>query len=85
MYAEPFTKVLGMVGCQITSKTLGIRPSESNCKYYKHVQRGQISHLQSDSYDNQYILYGAEKMQKIHHGDKMCLQLDRHDGLHVYL
>ena len=37
MYANPYTKVLGLVGCQVTSKMLGIGPSEINRKDYKHV------------------------------------------------
>ena len=41
LYAKPFTKFLGLVGCRVTSKIIGIGPSEINCKDYKHVQRGQ--------------------------------------------
>ena len=62
MYAMPFTKVLGQVGFQVTSKVLGIVPYGSNQKDYKHVHRGQSSRLQSDSYEKQYILYVTEKM-----------------------
>ena len=40
MYEKPFTKVLGLVGFQVTPKNIGIGPSESNCKDYKHVQNG---------------------------------------------
>ena len=32
MYLKPFTKFLGLVGCQVTSKILGIIPSERNWK-----------------------------------------------------
>ena len=64
MYAKPFTKVLGLVGCRMTSKILGIGPSEGNWKDYKHVQRSQRSRLQSDSSEKQAILYGASKMHK---------------------
>ena len=81
MYANPFTKVLGMVGCRVTSKILSIGTSERNWKYYKHVQRGQRSCLQSEFSEKQAILYGVAKMhKKFHHGNKMCAQLDRHDG-----
>ena len=64
LYAKPFIKVLGLVGYQVTSKFLGIRPSEINCKYYKHVQRGHRSRLQSDSSEKQAILYDVAKMYK---------------------
>ena len=64
MYENPFTKVLGLVGCQVTSKFLFIGPSESNWKDYMHVKCDQRSRLQSESSNNQYILYGAAKMHK---------------------
>ena len=64
MYANPFTKVLGLVGFRVISKILDIRPSEINWKNYNHVQRGQRSRLQSDSSEKQAILYGAAKMHK---------------------
>ena len=64
MYANTFTKVLGRVGCQVTSKIIGIGPSEINWKYYKHVQRGQRSSMQSDSSYKKDLLYGAEKIPK---------------------
>ena len=62
MYAKPFTKVLGLVGCRVTSKIIGIRPSEINREDYKNFQRGQRSRLQSDLSEKQAILYGAAKM-----------------------
>ena len=43
---------------------LGIGISEINWKYYKHVQSGQMSRLQSNSFEKQAILYGADKMHK---------------------
>ena len=64
LYEKPFTKVLGLVGFQVISKIIGLRPSEINWKEYKHVQRGQRSRLHSDSSKKQYILYGAAKMHK---------------------
>ena len=64
LYSEPFTKVLVLVGCQVTSKILGVGPSEINWKDYKHVQRGQRSCMKSDSSKNQDILYGTAKMEK---------------------
>ena len=64
MYAKPFTKFLGLVGCLVTSKIIGIGPSESNWKKYKHVQHGQRSRLQSDSSEKQAILYGMVNMHK---------------------
>ena len=64
MYAKPFTKVLGLVVCQVTSKILGIGPSEKKWKEYKHVQCGHMSCLQSDSYKNQAILYGVANLHK---------------------
>ena len=64
MYANPCAKVLGLVGCLVPSKILGIVPSEINWKYCNNVQRGQRSRLQSDSSDKQAILYGAAKMHK---------------------
>ena len=64
MYANPFTKVLGLVGCRMTSKNLGIGPSERNWKDYKHVQNGQSSSLQSESPEKKDIIYGAAKMHK---------------------
>ena len=64
MYANPFTKILGLVGFQVTSKSIGIKPSERNWKDYKNLKRGQRSLLQSDSPKNQDILYGADKMHK---------------------
>ena len=45
-------------------KIIGIGPSEINWKDHKHIQRGQRSRMQSDSSDNQSILYGAAKMHK---------------------
>ena len=33
----------------INIKIIHIKPSERNCKYYKHVQCGQRSRLQSES------------------------------------
>ena len=62
MYAKTFTKVPGLVGCRVISKILGIGTSKINSKEYKHVQRGQRSRMQSDSSDNQAVLYGATKM-----------------------
>ena len=62
MYAKPFTKLLVLVGCQVTSKNIGIRPSETIWKDYKYVQRGQRSRLQSDSSEDRDILYSAAKM-----------------------
>ena len=47
MYPNPFTKFLGLVGCRVTSKVLGIGTSEINWKEYKHIQRGQRSRLQT--------------------------------------
>ena len=32
LYAKPFTKVLGLVGCRLTSKIIGIGPYERNWK-----------------------------------------------------
>ena len=64
MYAKPPTKILVLIGCQVTSKILDIRPSEINWKDYKHVQCGKRSRLQSDSSEKQAILYGAENMHK---------------------
>ena len=63
MYAKPFTKLLVLVGCQVTSKNIGIRPSETIWKYYKHVQHGQRLRLPSDSSNKQDILYVAANMQ----------------------
>ena len=54
--------VLGLVGCRVISKILGIRPSEINGKDYNYFQHDQMSLMQSDSYDNQDILYGAANM-----------------------
>ena len=48
----------------MTSKILGIGPSEINCKDYKHVKRGQKSCLQSESSEKQAIIYGASNMHK---------------------
>ena len=64
MYAKPFTEVLGLVGCRVTSKIIGIGPSESNWDDCKHVQHGQRSRLQSDLSENRAILYGASKIHK---------------------
>ena len=64
LYVKPFTKVLVLVGCRVTSKIVGIGPSERNLKDYNHVQCGQRSRLQSDSSKKKAILYGAAKMQK---------------------
>ena len=72
MYAKPFTKFLGLVGCLVTSKIIGIGPSESNWKKYKHVQHGQRSRLQSDSSEKQAILYGAANMHKYFIMGKIC-------------
>ena len=33
LYANPFTKVLGLVGCRVTSTIIGIVISERNWKY----------------------------------------------------
>ena len=73
VYTIPFTKVLGLVGCQATSKILCIRPSERIWKDYKHVQRSQRSRLQSDSSEKQAILYGAAKMHKNSIMGKRCV------------
>ena len=48
----------------MTSKIIGIGTSERNWKDYKHVKCDQRPRLQSDSYGNQDILYGAVKMHK---------------------
>ena len=64
LYKNPFTKVLGLVDCQVTSKILGIGPSERNWNDYKYVQRVQRSHMQSNSSKKQAILYGAANMHK---------------------
>ena len=64
MYVKPFTKVLVLVGLRVTSKIIYIGYYESNFNDYNHVQRGNISRLQSDSSKNQAILYGTEKMHK---------------------
>ena len=64
IYAKPFTKVLGLVGCQVTSKIIGIGPSEINWKDYKHVQHFKRSFLQSDSSKKQDILHVAANMHK---------------------
>ena len=64
MYAKPLTKVLGLVGFRVTSKIIGIGPSEINWKDYKHVQRVKRSRLKSDSYDKQAILHGVAKTHK---------------------
>ena len=64
LYAKPFTKVLILVGCQVTSNILGILNYESDWKYYKHVKCGQSFHLQSYSFEKKAILYGAAKMHK---------------------
>ena len=64
LYAKTFTKVLGLFGCQVTSNILDIRNSGRNFKDYKNFQRGQRSHLRSDSSDKQAILYGAAKIHK---------------------
>ena len=45
-------------------KIIGIGPSERNCNDYTHVQHGQRSRLQSDSYEKQSILYAVENMHK---------------------
>ena len=62
MYAKPFTKILGLVGFRVKSKIPDIGTSEINWKDYRPVQRGQTSHLQSDSSKNQDVLYGSVKM-----------------------
>ena len=64
LYTNSFTNFLVLVGCRVTSKILGVGPSEINWKYYNHVQRGQSSCLQSDSSEKQSIFYGASKMDK---------------------
>ena len=64
MYAKPLTKVLGLVCCQVTSKIIFIRSSETNWKDYKHFQRDQRSRLQSDLSEKQAILCGAAKIHK---------------------
>ena len=45
LYAIKITKVLRLVGFRVTSKFLGIGPSERNWKENKHVQCGQRSCL----------------------------------------
>ena len=55
---------MGLVGCQMTSKIIGIRTSERNWKDCKHVQHGQRSRLQSDSLEKQAILYVTANMYK---------------------
>ena len=64
MYAKPFTKVLGLVGFRVTSKNIGIGHSERNWNDYKRVRCGQRSRLQSESPENQDILYGAAKIHR---------------------
>ena len=64
LYVNPFIKVMGLVGCQLTSIILGIVTSEIYWKYYNNIQHGQSSCLQSDSSKKQAILYGASKMYK---------------------
>ena len=48
----------------MTSKIIGVGPSEINWKDYKHVQIGLKSRLQSDSSEKQAIIYGVAKMHK---------------------
>ena len=74
LYAHPFTKVLGLVGCQVTSKIIGIRPSERNWKVYNHFQCGQRSRLHIDSSEKQAILYNAAKMHKNSIMGTICVQ-----------
>ena len=72
-FSNPFTEVLGLVGCQVTSKILGIGTFEINWKDYKHVQRGQRSRMQSDSYNKQAILHGAVNMYKHYIMGRICV------------
>ena len=73
LYAKPSTNILVLVGCRVTSKLLGIGPSERNQKDYNHVQRDQRSRMQRDSSENQAILYGAAKMHKNSVVGKICV------------
>ena len=73
MYAKPFTKVLRLLGCQVTSKMIGIVTSEINWNYYKHVQCVHRSRLQSDSSEKHAIFYGAANMHKNFIMGKRCV------------
>ena len=73
MYAKPFTKVLGLVGCQVTPKIICIGSSEKNRKNYNHVQLGQRSRLQIDASNKKAILYGAANMYKISFMGTRCV------------
>jgi hypothetical protein len=48
-YALPYTKVLGFVGCRVTSKTLGIGPCERSWGALKSIKTGQRLQINGES------------------------------------
>lgn len=56
-YALPYTKVLGFVGCRVTSKTLGIGPCERSWGALKSIKTGKRSAIKAESIEKRTILY----------------------------
>ena len=56
-YSLHYTKVLGFVGCRMTSKNAGIGMCERNWGYVKKIKSGKRSGLSGESTEKRALVY----------------------------
>jgi hypothetical protein len=67
-YSLPYTVVLGVVGCHVTSKLRGIGPAERSWGGVKQIKDGVRSHLGGESTEKRSVIYVTAKIQEA----RMC-------------
>ncbi len=63
-YSIPYTKVLGYVACQVTSKLCGIGPAERCWSAVKQVKKDKMSHLSGESTEKRSMIHMSAKQQE---------------------
>jgi hypothetical protein len=72
MYSLTRTKVLGKLGCIVTSKVLGIGSAERHWKIVKAVKSGQKSSMGTAKVKELALIHGAVMLQRERaHTDKL--------------
>ena len=59
-----YTKILGKLGCRVTSKILGIGSAERAWGDVKHLKTNKRAHLSADKIKKQSIIFGASCMER---------------------
>ncbi len=81
LYSLPYTRVLGFVAYQVTSKRFGIGLAERSRSEVKQLKHGKRSNLGGISLDKGAILFNSAKLRESHIRNQGKLERSNYFGV----